>query len=215
MAQAVLFDLDGVLIETELQTFRFYQEELQRYGIFLKDSDFQYKAGRKSADFWNDALTPEQRRTVDTQQLTARKRERFGAEPDRFIRRVAGGRKLLATLQWEGLPLALASQNEPRMVNAAVDWLGVREYFAAILTIADIQRLKPDPKIYLLAAGRLGVPPAACVVIEDSRDGIGAAKNAGMRCIAIRHPYSPPGHLDRADCTVAAVADITLPLIRG
>ncbi len=214
MVKAVLFDLDGVLMETELQTFRLYQEELQRrYGIMLPDDAFRFKAGRKSADFWRDALTDEQRRVVDTAALTAYKRQQFGAAPARYIQRVAGGPELLASLRQARLPLALASQNEPFMINAAVDWLGVRKFFSVILTIADIQRLKPDPEIYLLAAERLNVPPTACVVIEDSRDGIGAANNAGMYCFAIRHPYTPPSHVARADRVVEKLTDLTPDLL--
>ncbi|MDO8559717.1 MAG: HAD-IA family hydrolase, partial [bacterium] len=87
--------------------------------------------------------------------------------------------------------------------------------FSVILTIADIKRLKPDPEIYLLAADRLNVQPTDCVVIEDSRDGVGAAKNAGMYCIAIRHPYTPSGHLDRADRIVERFTELTPTLIAG
>ena len=216
MISAVLFDLDGVLMETELETFRFYQAELkQRYGVALPNNHFRFKAGRKSVDFWRDALTDEQRRRVDTTALTAYKRERFAAEPERYIRRVPGGRELLSTLRRHRVPLALASQNEPRVINAAVSWLGVREFFTVVLTIADIKNLKPDPEIYLLAARKLNVTPAACAVIEDSLDGVGAAKNAGMRCIAIRHPYTPQGHLDCADVIVDALAALSWPIIRG
>ncbi|MDO8559567.1 MAG: HAD hydrolase-like protein, partial [bacterium] len=123
MVRAVLFDLDGVLMETELQTFRFYQDELKRrYDITLSNDAFRFKAGRKSADFWRDALNDEQRRTVDTTALTRYKREHFGATPSRYISRVQGGPELLAVLRQTGVPLALASQNEPFMINAAVDW---------------------------------------------------------------------------------------------
>lgn len=216
MIQAVLFDLDGVLIETEHETFKFYQNYLaEHYGIELTDDDFKYKAGRKSVDFWNAVLTPKQRLLVDTKKITALKRNLFGAQPQNFIKKVPGGGELLIALKHEKFKIALASQNEIAMINAAIDWLNVRQYFEVLLSIDDVERLKPDPEIYLLAARKLGIKPEACVVIEDSQDGIGAAKNAGMLCIAIKHPYTPPGDTARADIAVRALNEITAAMIHS
>ncbi|NUM25588.1 MAG: HAD family phosphatase [Candidatus Buchananbacteria bacterium] len=214
MIKAILFDLDGVLIETEKETFKFYQKILgQDYGIFLKDEDFKYKAGRKSKDFWNDILTPEQQEKIDVKKLTQNKREAFNTDPDKYVKAMPGGKKLLELLKGQGFKLALASQNESRMIESMMRWLGIKEYFEVILSIDQITNLKPDPEIYLLAAQKLGVTPAECVVIEDSKDGVGSAKNAGMKCIGINHPYTPPGALNAADTTVDALSDINPAVI--
>ena len=216
MIKAILFDLDGVLIETEKETFTFYQNYLkEHHKITLPNSAFAFKAGKKSVDFWNAALTPEQRALVDTKALTLLKRKCFIENPERFIKKVAGGEALLELLQRHGYKLALGSQNEAEMIKSAVGWLDVAAYFQAVLTISDIKQLKPSPEIYLLAAHKLKVEPGDCVVIEDSKDGIEAAKNANMKCIAIEHPYTPPGDLDQADVKIQHLSEVTIPLVRS
>lgn len=214
MLKAVLFDLDGVLIETEQETFRFYQKYLKERGIFLKDEDFRYKAGRKSKYFWNDVLTIEQQKKIDVKKLTQLKRETFNTDPDRYVKKMLGGKELLFLLKNKGFRLALVSQNESRMIETMLHWLGIRDYFEVILSIDEITHLKPHPEIYLLAVQKLGLKPAECVVIEDSKDGVGSAKNARMKCIGILHPYTPQGALDAADIIVKNLSDITIDLLR-
>ena len=208
MYKAALFDMDGVLIETEKETFKFYQEELKNQGIILKDKDFKYKAGRKSVDFWNDVLTEEEQKKIDVRALTNLKREMFNMNPEKYIKKVEGGKEVLATLKNKEIRLALVTQNELRMANSSIDWLGIRELFDVILTIEDIENLKPSPEIYLLAAKKLGAIPAECIVIEDSRDGVVAAKNAEMTCIGINHPYTPKDALDKSDYKINNLNEI-------
>lgn len=206
---AVLFDLDGVFIETERETFRYYQRWLrERYGYTLADDAFRFKAGRKSARFFADAFTAADRARLPLEQMLQEKRRDFIAHPERFARQMEGGREVLEQLQHRSYPLALVSQNEPQMIRAVLDWLNLGAYFQVLLSIADIQKKKPDPEIYLLAAQRLGQDPTTCVGIEDSLDGVGAVKNAGMYCIGVAHDYMPPGTLDRADAVVRRLAEL-------
>ncbi|OGZ97336.1 MAG: hypothetical protein A3J10_00420 [Candidatus Sungbacteria bacterium RIFCSPLOWO2_02_FULL_54_10] len=211
--KAVLFDLDGVLIETEHETFQFYQKYLkEHYGIILPDSAFQLKAGRKSADFWQDALTAEQRSVVDTEKLTTFKRKQFNAHPDTYIKKAFGGKELIQALRMRGWQTGLTTQNEEQMMRTVLAWLDIESLFDVMLSLKDITKKKPDPEIYLKAAQCLAVAPSACIVIEDSKDGVASAKNAGMRCIGIAHPYTSLGDLDRADTVVHALAEIA-PII--
>ena len=210
MIQAVLFDLDGTLIETEYETFQFYQEWLKKHkGIIIPDASFKYKAGVKSDKFFNDALTPQQLERFDYQALVDLKREKFNTEMARYANPVLGGRQLIARLYDDGLRLAIVSQNERRMVDSVVDWMKIRNFFEIILSMDDIVHKKPDPQCYILAAQRLNVSPAKCVVIEDSFDGIRSAKNAGMYCIALFHKYMPAGTYTNADSVVHSLKDIT------
>ncbi|MAF14016.1 MAG: hypothetical protein CMI53_03940 [Parcubacteria group bacterium] len=215
MIKAVLFDLDGVLIKTEHETFKFYQDYLEKKGINLRDSDFKFKAGRKSKDFWNDVLTLEQKKIIDFEKLTQLKREEFNTEPDKYVTKVDGGEELLKLLKKNNFKLAIISQNESQMISSMADWLNIREFFEVILSIDDITNLKPDPEIYLLAAKKLGVTSNECVVIEDSKDGIGSAKNAGMKCIGVKHNFMPKGTYDQADTTVKKLSEINLNLINS
>ncbi len=215
MIKAILFDLDGVLIETEQETFKFYQDYLKEKGINLKDSDFKYKAGRKSVDFWNDVLTYEQIEVIDTKKLTELKRDLFNTNPEKYVKKVAGGKELLSNLKKQGFKLALTTQNEKRMADTSMDWLGIRNLFDVILSLQDITKKKPDPEIYLLTADKLNLNPSECIVIEDSKDGVNSAKNANMICIAFGHPYTPKGDLDNADIQIIRLNEITPKLIQN
>lgn len=211
MIKAILFDLDGVLIETEKETFNFYKKFLkEKHDIILQDEDFKYKAGRKSKDFFNSVLTDEQREEVDTKALVKLKRELFNTETSKYIKKVEEGEALLKKIKEKNLLTALVSQNELRMINSVMDWLGYRNYFDVTLSIDDIKNLKPDPEIYLKAAEKLGVSPEECIVIEDSKDGVLSAKNAKMKCIGINHEYTPKGDLDSADIIINNLNEIDL-----
>jgi len=214
--KAVLFDLDGVLIETERETFSFYKKYLnERHNINLKDSDFRYKAGRKSKNFFNDVLTPEQRELVNTDKLIELKRKFFNTQISKYAKRVDGGKELLELLKENHYLLALCSQNEPRMIESALKWLGIKKYFQIILSLADIKNQKPNPEIYISAAEKLKVKPLECAVIEDSQDGILAAKRGGFKCIGIRHSYMPKQGYRKADKVVAELKAISLSLIKS
>jgi len=209
MTKAILFDLDGVLIETERETFEFYRTILSQHGIRLADSDFKYKAGRKSVDFWNDVLSDEQRSFIDTDELTQLKRQAFNANPEKYVKKIHGGREVLQGLQKAKYKLALTTQNEQQMAQTAMRWLGIENVFDVVLTLNDINNKKPDPEIYLLAADRLGELPTECVVVEDSKDGILSARSAKMHCVALRHEYTPAEHLKPAHTIIDDIRELT------
>ncbi len=214
--KAILFDLDGVLIETEWETFVFYKNYLrEHYAIDLPDDAFQYKVGRKSVDFWKNVLSEDQQKVVDTEKLTALKRELFNAHPERYIKKIAGGKELIESVKKMGWKVALTTQNEERMMQTVLSWLQISDLFDLKLSLKDIARKKPDPEIYLKAAKILQAVPGECIVIEDSVDGIMAAKNAGMYCIAIRHPYASLDSVRNADLSVSSLQEITIEMLVG
>jgi len=209
MIKAILFDLDGILIETEKETFHFYQEYFKKhYNIIIKDSDFKYKAGRKSKDFFHDILTSGQMEKINIKKITDYKRELFNSQIDKYTKKVAGGGELLEYLQQERYLMALVSQNELRMIDSALRWLKIAKYFGITLSLDDIKNKKPDPEIYLLAAEKLGIKASECIVIEDSSDGIMAAKNGKFTCIALRHDYMPTGTYKNADYIADSLAEV-------
>lgn len=212
--KAILFDMDGVLIETEWETFAFYKNYLkEHYAIDLSDDAFQYKVGRKSVDFWNSVLSEHQKKIVDTEKLTTLKRELFNAYPEKYINKVLGGKELIESVRGMGWQTALTTQNEEQMMQTVLSWLQISDLFDIKLSRKDILHKKPNPEIYLKAAGLLHAVPKECVVIEDSEDGIAAAKNAGMYCIAIKHPYTPLSMIKQANISVSALQDITIQML--
>ncbi len=208
MIKAILFDLDGVLIETELETFKFYQKKFKEAGLELKDEDFKYKAGRKSHDFFNNVLKSDDQKKIDPEKLLLEKRRLFSSQIDKYAKKMPGVRSLLNFIKSKELLIALASQNESRMINSALDWLDIKKYFDVLLSLDDIRSKKPNPEIYQLACKKLGLKPKECMVVEDSKDGVAAAKNAKMFCIGLFHDYMPKDTLDEADIIIKSLDGI-------
>ena len=108
-------------------------------------------------------------------------------------------------------PLGLASSSNRELIDLALDAGGIAALFRATVSSEEVPRGKPAPDVYLEAARRLGVEPAACVAIEDSHNGIRSAKAAGMTCIAVPNPLFPPGDeaLADADVVLGSLAELT------
>jgi HAD superfamily hydrolase (TIGR01509 family) len=119
-----------------------------------------------------------------------------------------GVRALLAALRERGVPCAIASSTERANLGLPLDLMGLREFFRVIVSGEEVVHGKPDPAVFLLAAERLGLAPAECVVIEDALVGIEAAKRAGMPVIAVA-TTNPIDVLGSADTAVPSMAEIT------
>lgn len=117
---------------------------------------------------------------------------------------------LLYQLHSEGIPVALASSADRKVINAVLTKFGLMDCFEYILSGAELPASKPNPAIYQLTAKALGFAPADCVVIEDATAGIMAAKDAGAYCIAYDNPNSGPQDLSRADKIVSSLSDIVV-----
>ena len=110
--------------------------------------------------------------------------------------------------------MAVGSSAPRENVTAAIDRLGVRDWFDAVVTGSDVQRGKPDPQIFLVAAERLGVPPARCVVIEDAPVGIAAAAAAGMACVGLASTGRTRETLSKAQLVVDSLSELSPEVLR-
>lgn len=209
MLKAILFDLDGVLIKTEHETFKFYQKYLKgNHNIILKDSDFSYKAGRKSRDFFDAVLTPDQQKEVNTEQLISLKRQEFNNKLEQHVEKIPHAHEVIKKLYEQNFRLAITSQNEAQMIASVLNWLEITDYFEIILSLDDITHKKPNPEIYTRAAEKLNLSTDECLVIEDSFDGIHAAKNGNFRCLALYHGYMPQETYDAADDVIQELPEL-------
>lgn len=208
MLKAIIFDLDGVLVETEPQTFKFFQDHLSQFGIHLKPEDLFKKIGRKSVDFFNDVLSPEQIKRIQIPELIDLKRLKFNEDLEKFVRKIPFADTIIPELKTQGFILAVASQNERVMIDKVLKWLGINSYFDVVLSLQDINNKKPHPEIYNKAVVTLGVKPEESIVVEDSWTGLTAAKAAGLRCIAIRHLYTPDEQITPADEVILGLEEL-------
>ena len=122
--------------------------------------------------------------------------------------------ELLESLASEGIPMAVGSSGPPPNVALVVEKLGATEIFGVLVTADDVTRGKPDPQVFLLAAERLGVPPARCIVVEDAQAGVTAARAAGMHCVGIASTGRTRDELADADLVIDSLSELTPDVFR-
>lgn len=209
MTKAFIFDMDGVIIDSEPIHTRVKRDTFRHFGLEFADEDFDRYMGGTSGLIFRDVLAKSGRKDLRLEDLVEYKHAHYleilqggGIEP------VEGARELIESLYAKGVPLGLATSSWPKVMNTVLDNFGIRQYFSSIISGGELPESKPDPAIYLLSAERLGVSPADCCVLEDTANGLLAAKRAGMRAIAFRNPNSGQQDLSLADAVVDRPADV-------
>ena len=212
MISTVLFDLDGLLSDTEVLHCRAYQTVLGRHGLTLTDQHYEecwIRQGLGIADFLRT-----QGLAHDPADLRKAKALEYAHLVETCCTPMPGAVELLGRLQGH-LTLALASSAFADAVHAVLRKLEIADRFACIVTGSDVNRLKPFPDIFLHAAGRLGVAPGQCIVIEDAEKGILAARAAGMKSIAVPNRHTAGNDFSAADAVVPSLNAVTRELIAG
>jgi sugar-phosphatase len=204
--RAYLFDLDGTLVDSEPLWVQAVASSLREREIVL--SAVQLDAlvyGRSWWDIYADLVRDFPDRCGTRDEIEARIEVHFAGLRQGTGMGIEGSISLLRRLSrhW---PVAVVSGSGRRMVSAFIGELGLSAAVQFFLGCEDYPIGKPDPACYLLAAERLGIEPAACVVFEDSRAGVLAAKAAGMRCVGLAIPGKSTQDLSAADCVLADLA---------
>jgi beta-phosphoglucomutase len=209
----VICDLNGVLVDTDSWHQEAFRRVLAELGELLSDQDYrECCAGRTDREGFADLLRKKGLQ-ADVEACVARKvhfyQEIAQATPPAY----PGAQALIRSLA-SHYPLALASSSRRAEVDTILHALGLAESFQTIVSGEDVSTGKPNPEIYLLAVQRLGVKPAECVVIEDSHNGVVAAKRAGMQCIAVTHTH-PREALVQADVVVDRLDQLSPALVEA
>lgn len=182
----IIFDMDGVLSDTQPIHSRVESELLRQHGIELSADEITREfAGTSSEEMFPQVFGRYGKRVDHLQELVERKWQMMTKICRGRIRPMPGALDLVAALRQRGLPLAVASSSTRFYIEMVLEELGLRNAFRVIVSADEVAHGKPDPDIFLLAAERLGVPPQSCLVIEDSVSGMRAARSAGMYCIGL------------------------------
>lgn len=212
MEFALVFDVDGVIADTEALNARASVAMFEQlYGVKVQPEDFRPFVGRGD-ERYVEGVAEKYGIKIDTQRAVQRRAENFFAllksDP---LPAAPGVLELVeAARQRPDVKLAIATSGQKAKQFPVITGTGLRlEWFDAVITGDDVTRKKPDPEIYLLAATRLGLDPAVCVVFEDAPVGVQAARAAGCRCIAVTNTVSPE-ELSEADIVVDSLACISL-----
>ena len=195
----VLWDMDGVLVDTGEFHFQAWREILTEYGIAFTYELHQETFGMGNASILSQLLG-EQCTPKLLSEIGDRKEEQFRAAVRGHAEPLPGVHAWLQRLHDGGARQGIASSAPMANIDTLIDELGLRGYFDAIVSGVDMPG-KPEPALFLKVARLLDVPPADCVVIEDAVVGVGAAKRAGMKCIAVT-TTNPAEALSAADVVV-------------
>lgn len=185
----IIFDMDGVLVDSEPVIKMAAIEGLRRYGVNAEPEDFEPFVGAGEdrfiggvAELYNTPYVPEMKTLVY---------QIYVELVEKHLKIYEGVPKMLVRLAEKGYQLALASSADMVKVKANLKTAGISfDLFKAVLTGEDVVRKKPAPDIFLKAGERLGLPPSECWVVEDAVNGLVAAKAAGMHCIGITSSFS-------------------------
>jgi beta-phosphoglucomutase-like phosphatase (HAD superfamily) len=215
MICSVVFDLDGLMFDTEALFFRVSSEALAARGKLFTPEIMEAMLGRRSIEVGH-ALKTLAGLDEPVEHLLAEVRERFSALVDTAVHPTAGLFVLLDRLGRLALPVAVATSSRRSYADRLLCRHGLEDRFAFVLASEDVTRGKPDPEIYRRAAERFGVPAGSMLVLEDSPAGLAAAKGAGAIAVVVPHEHSPAGGLTAADLVVPRLDDpALLHLIEG
>jgi HAD superfamily hydrolase (TIGR01509 family) len=181
---AAIFDMDGLLLDSERVIMRAWMESAQEQGLSLSQADFLLVVGYGSEESRArlSTLLGGQR---SFQLVLDRARAKLGAAAGVVFPLKPGALALLQQLRQRGVPCAVASSTHVQEARRRLAQVGVLEFFQAVAGGDEVPRSKPDPAVYLLAADRLGVAPKCCLAFEDSDHGASAAHAAGLRVVMV------------------------------
>ena len=207
--RAVVLDFDGLIVDTESPLLESWQHTYRLRGQELTLEHWQHALGTHGgfdpcAHLSRLLGTPQDDEEI-RRQVKARNQTTCEAQP-----LLPGIADLLAEAGALGLGTAVASSSSRAWVEGWLVRHGVRDRVHHVCASDDVARVKPAPDLFLLAAGRLGVPPESCLVFEDSPNGVLAAQAAGMRCVAIPNPVTRPLPLPDPDLVLTSAADLPL-----
>jgi beta-phosphoglucomutase len=202
----VIFDMDGVLIDSYRAHFLSWRRMLRNHGLDITEEQFAATFGRRNPDILSQLYPSiqEDRYPALAEEKEAAFREIIWAD----FPEMDGASELIAALHNAGAALAVGSSGPPENLKTVLKELPGGTYFTAVTNGSEITHGKPDPEVFLNSARKLGLPPERCVVVEDAPAGVAAGKAAGCAVIALTGT-APPEQLANADLVVDSLRELT------
>ncbi len=216
MIDCVIFDMDGVIVDTEPVHYQAYQQHFKQLGIDVDDRLYSTFTGNSTKNIYQKLI---EKFEIDAEvnDLVECKRnlfnELFDTKADLFL--LEGVEDLIKELHSNGMQLILASSSAKVTIKRIFDRFGLHQYFTHVVSGEDFPKSKPDPAIFLKAAELSGSKPENCIVIEDSTNGIKGAKAAGIYCVGYKSRHSKMQDLTSADMIISDFVELNYQIIRN
>jgi HAD superfamily hydrolase (TIGR01509 family) len=209
MIKALIFDFDGLIVDTEGPDYQAWQETYESFGCTLPLEKWAAEIGTYGAFDPYDYLARQLGRSIDRGAVRARRRARF-AELIEQQAVLPGIESYLRDARERGLRVGIASSSPRSWVTGHLARFGLDQSFDCIKTADDVERVKPDPALYLAALDALGAQAHEALAFEDSPNGAAAATRAGIYCVAVPNHLTRQLALDAANLRLASLADLPL-----
>ena len=206
--KAVIFDMDGVIIDSEPIHFEVDMQTMKDLGCEISVEELEKYVGTTNEYMFTDIKKNYNiRKSVEeiinyNVEMVKNKIIQSNLEP------IEGIRELLIDLKNKNIPAAIASSSPKDFIDVVVSKFELQDYFKYIVSGEEVANGKPAPDVYIETAKKLGLSPKDCTVIEDSKNGVLAAKTAGMKCIGFQNSNSGNQDLSKADAIVKSIAEI-------
>jgi len=210
--RAVIFDMDGVLADSEPLYLQGINEVLKDFGLAITEEDHNELLGAAVGPTW-DFVFEKYSPPASYDECVARYDQTMVRLLSRPRDPLPGVRELLSELTRRGVPRALASSSWPNWVKALLESTGLDGCFDVTVSSTAVENGKPAPDIFLYTAKALHVEPSQCIVLEDSRTGVLAAKAAGMYTVQVRAASTALPPLPEADLVLERLSDFPLSLL--
>ncbi|MGM0641246.1 MAG: HAD family hydrolase [Thermotogota bacterium] len=203
MLEAVIFDMDGVIINSEPLHYKANQDLFDKLGFSVPSTEYSNYIGISNEKMWED-LKSKYDLNEELEDLTEKQKKHThqyiqenmnGAE-------IPGIKKILEELKDMNIKTAIASSSSKDLIETVIKGFDLCEYFDVLVSGEEVKNGKPNPDIFLLASDKLKVNIKNCVIIEDSTNGVKAAKKSGAKCIGFNNPDSPGQSLKKADIII-------------
>ncbi|WP_153005200.1 HAD family hydrolase [Ferroacidibacillus organovorans] len=211
--KALIFDMDGVIIDSEPIHFAVDEEFLKRLGVHEGPEYMEQFVGMRNPDIWK-RIAEEHQLSINLDAILEEQRvHKVQLIRETPLEPIFGIRELINELLARDIPFGLASSSPRALIEAVLEKFEILHAFRAIVSGEEVPLGKPAPDIYLKAASLLGIAPSNCVVIEDAHHGVIAAKRAGMMCIGFQNMHSGAQDLSKADWVVDSIREVTVSRI--
>ena len=212
--KAVIFDMDGVIIDSEPIHFEVDMQTMREFGVNISKDELNKYVGTTNEYMLNDLINKYKIQKSIKEILEYKMELTIRRIKETKINAISGIPELLISLKHNNIKTAIGSSSPKELIITVIEKFQLGKYFDCIVSGDKVKEGKPKPDIYLEVSKRIGVNPEECIVIEDSRNGVLAAKNAGMKCFGFRNVNSGNQDLSKADIIVDSIRNIDIEIIK-